>query len=107
VATEQLTALMDRSERLVAALDTTVRTATPDLASTQREALATLRDVRTLVSELRGAIERGERVETIARNMESMSDNLARLSERIERDPTSVLKKARSMRKPAGPAPRD
>jgi hypothetical protein len=41
------------------------------------------------------------------RNLAITSDNLARLTERLERDPTSVLKSRRAPDKPVGPGLRD
>jgi hypothetical protein len=43
----------------------------------------------------------------MVRNLSIASDNIARLSERIERDPSSVLKQRSSPNKPAGPRARE
>lgn len=103
----RLALVLDRSERLLATLDTTVRTARPELQSTQREALAAVRELRTLVLELRGALDNGERVDRIARDLATAADNVARLSTRLENDPSSILRRRRAPSKPAGPAPRE
>ncbi|MEJ7808794.1 MAG: MlaD family protein [Gemmatimonadaceae bacterium] len=104
--TSQLAVVLGRTDRLVSSLDSTVQGARPELALTQREARETLHDMRQLVGELRDAVDRGERVDAIVKNLAVASDNLARLSDRIERDPTSVLRRPRAPVKPAGPSPR-
>lgn len=106
-STIRLNQLLARSERVLAALDTTVRTARPQLASTQQEALAAVRDMRLLVNELRDAIDHGERVDAIVRDLSVAADNVARLSARLESDPSSVLRRRAASSKPAGPKPRD
>ena len=105
VASRRLIEVLDRTEVVIQGIDTTVRQARPDLASTQREALATLRDMRALTSSLRDAIERGDRVEEIIRNMSVASENMARLTERLERDPSTLLRRREAPSKPAGPRP--
>lgn len=104
-ANRQLAGVLGRTERLVAALDTTVRNARPELASTQRAAVETLRETRQLVAELRDAIDRGERLESIMRDLSKASDDLARLTSRLERDPLSVLNQQAAPRKKVGPRP--
>ena len=106
-ASGRLGGILDRTDRLIAVLDTTARTAGPGLRDTQREALDALHEVRTLVAQLRDGLNQGGGVDEVMRNIATASDNLARLSERLERDPTSVLKKRRVPSKPAGPALRD
>jgi phospholipid/cholesterol/gamma-HCH transport system substrate-binding protein len=101
----QLTDVLTRTERVVAAIDTTVATARPDLQATQREMLATLREMRTLVGDVRDAMQEGGGVDKLMRNVSAASDNIARLSQRIERDPTSVLQRRAPPKKVAGPKP--
>ena len=101
----QLSEVLTRTERVVANIDTTVASARPDLKSTQKEMLATLREMRTLVSDVRDAMQQGGGVDELMRNVSTASDNLARLSERIERDPTSVFQKRAPPKKVAGPKP--
>lgn len=101
----QLNAVMERAERVIAAIDTTVATARPDLKATQREMLSTLTEMRILVSDLRDAMQEGGGVDKLMRNVSAASDNMARLAERIERDPTSVLQRRAPPKKPAGPKP--
>lgn len=103
VATRQLSRVLDHTERLVVTLDTTVRATGPGVAETQREALAAIRDVHTLVSDLRDALDAGGGVDQLVRNLSVVSDNMARLSTRIERDPASILQRRAVRRKPAGP----
>ena len=103
--TGRLNAVLARTERVVASIDTTVSGARPELQSTQREMIATLREMRILVADLRDAMQEGGGVDRLMRNVSAASDNLARLSERLERDPTSVLKKRELPRKTVGPKP--
>ena len=106
-ASVKLGALLNRSERLLATLDTATRTAGPQLAETQRQALQSLRDVRNLLADFRDAFAQEGGVNQMVRNLSTASDNIARLSERLERDPTSVLKQREPPNKPAGPKARD
>ena len=106
-ASRQLNAVLSRADRTIASIDTTVGSAGPALSQTQREALATLRETRTLVADLRDALQQGGGVDQLMRNVSEASDNLARLSARIERDPTSVLKRRALPPKPVGPALRE
>lgn len=102
-ASRQLTEVLAQSERLIAALDSTVQTAGPGLTETQREALKTIEETRALVTEVRSALQSGNGLDQLVRDMSTTSENLARLSTRIERDPTSVLKRRDPPRKTAGP----
>jgi phospholipid/cholesterol/gamma-HCH transport system substrate-binding protein len=106
-ASVRLASLMDRSERLLAALDTATRTAGPQLAATQREAVESLHEIHTLLADFRDALSQEGGVNQMVRNLSTASDNIARLSERIERDPSSVLKQRSAPYKPAGPKARD
>ena len=106
-ASRQLAALLTRSERLVGAIDTAVAAAGPQLSGTQREALETLRETRSLVVELREALDQGGGVNQLVRNLNSASENFAKLSARLERDPASVLQKRALPAKPSGPPIRD
>jgi len=103
--TRQLSALLDRSERLVVAIDTAVASATPRLSTAQEDARRTLEEMRLLVSELRGATDNGERLESIVRDLARASDNLAKLSTRLERDPSTLLSRRGAPSKPVGPQP--
>ncbi|MDQ3697140.1 MAG: MlaD family protein [Gemmatimonadota bacterium] len=106
-STLRLNDVLARTERLIATLDTTVSGARPGFASAQEEAVAAMRDTRALVAELRDALGRGERIDAIVRDLSSAADNVARLSARLENDPSSVLRSRRPPSKPAGPQPRD
>jgi virulence factor Mce-like protein len=106
-ASRQLATLLARSERLVGTIDTAVAAAGPQLSGTQREALETLRETRSLVAELRDALEQGGGVDQLVRNLNSASENFARLSARLERDPASLLQKRALPAKPSGPPVRD
>ena len=105
-ASVKLSRLMDRSDRLLAALDTATRTAGPQLAATQREAVESLREIHTLLADFRDALSQEGGVDQMVRNLTIASDNIARLSERLDRDPTSLLKQRAAPNKPAGPKAR-
>ena len=98
---------MDRSEHLMAALDTTARTAGPQLAATQREAVESLHEIHALLADFRDALSQQGGVEQMVRNLSAASENIARLSERLERDPSSLLKQRAVANKPAGPRARE
>jgi ABC-type transporter Mla subunit MlaD len=106
-ASARLAHLMDRSERLLGALDTAARTMGPQLASTQREAVQSLRELHTLLADLRDALSQEGGVDQVVRNLAAATENVARLTERLERDPASVLKQREPPNKPAGPRARD
>jgi hypothetical protein len=106
-ASVRVSRVLEHTDRLIATLDSTVRSAGPGVGTTQREALATLRDTRALVADVRGALQQGGGVDQLMRNLAVATDNLARLSTRLERDPTSVLKRRVLPKKTAGPALRD
>lgn len=106
-SSRRLNALMDRTEQLVATLDTTVRSSGPGLATTQQEALQTLREMHMLVGDVREALQEGGGLDQMVRNLAVTSDNLAALSARLERDPTSVFKKRALPKKTVGPSLRD
>lgn len=103
--TRQLSTLLDRSERLVVAIDTAIASATPRLSSAQEDARRTLEEMRLLVAELRSATDNGERLEAIVRDLALASDNLAKLSTRLERDPSTLLSRRGAPSKPVGPQP--
>lgn len=106
-ASRQLSELLSRSERLVTAVDTTFAEARPAVTSTQREALQTLRETRALVADLRASLGDGGGMAQLVRNLNAASENVARLSARLERDPTSLVKRRALPAKPMGPPIRD
>jgi phospholipid/cholesterol/gamma-HCH transport system substrate-binding protein len=106
-ASVRLARLMDRSERLLAVLDTATRTAGPQFAATQREAVESLHEIHVLLADFRDALSQEGGLNQMVRNLSAASDNIARLSERVERDPSSVLKQRALPNKPAGPRARD
>ena len=106
-ASRQLGTLLERSERLVGTIDTAVSKAGPGLTAAQKDAVETLRETRTLVAELRDALQQGGGVTQLVRNLNTASENFARLSARIERDPGSMLLRRANPPKPSGPAIRD
>jgi phospholipid/cholesterol/gamma-HCH transport system substrate-binding protein len=99
----QIALLVGRTERLLAGADSTFRVVGPALDETQQEALATLRETRAMVVELRQALHEGGGVDQLVRNLSIASENLARLAERVERDPASVLKRREPPTKIVGP----
>lgn len=105
-ASARLNDVLGRTERVIAGIDTTVNTARPDIAATQREAMATMRDLRALVGELRDATRRGDRTEEIMRNLATMTESLARFSEKLDRNPSgTLLQHQQPATKPVGPRP--
>jgi phospholipid/cholesterol/gamma-HCH transport system substrate-binding protein len=106
-AGRELTVVLQRTERMLASADSAIRVAGPGLTETQREALSTLRETRSLVVELRGALQQGEGVDDLIRNLSDASENLARFSERLDRDPSSILKRREPPKKAVGPTIRD
>ena len=105
-AGRQLTAVLERSDRVLAVVDTTFRTAGPGIADTQREALAALRETRQLVADIRDGLGQRGGVDQLVRDLAVTTDNLARLTTRLERDPTSILKRRELPKKTAGPSVR-
>lgn len=105
-ATGQLNTVLQRSDRVLSLVDTTLRTAGPGFSSTQREALATLVETRQLVENIRDGLQQQGGVDQLVRNLAVTTDNLARLTSRLERDPTSVLKRREVPRKAIGPSVR-
>ena len=104
---QQLAAVLERTDRMLATADSAFRVAGPGLGETQREALVTLRETRAMVVELRSALREGEGIDDTLRNLSITAENLARLTERLERDPTSILTRRESPRKIVGPSIRD
>lgn len=102
-AGRQLNEVLERSDRVLAVVDTTVRMAGPGFSETQREALATLRETRQLVADIRDGLQQRGGVDQLVRDLAVTTDNLARLTTRLERDPTSVLKRREPPRKTVGP----
>ena len=106
-AGNQLTSVLQRTERMLASADSAIRIAGPGLSDTQREALATLKETRSLVVELRGALQQGEGVDDLLRNLSDASENLARFTERLDRDPSSLFTRREPPKKIVGPSIRD
>ena len=106
-ASGQLATLLARSERLIGTIDTAVAEARPGLSGAQREALETLRETCSLVLELRDALGQGGGVTQLVRNLNAASENVARLSARLERDPATLLLRRGLPAKPSGPPIRE
>jgi phospholipid/cholesterol/gamma-HCH transport system substrate-binding protein len=105
-ASDNLSRVIESSDRLIVTVDTALRTAGPQLASTQREALESLRQIRVLLADVREAFTQQGGVDQVVRNISAASNNIARLTERLEADPTSVLKQRSPPYKPSGPKAR-
>src|SRR5689334_363632 len=103
-ASLKLSRLMDRSDRLLAALDTVTRTAGPQLAATQREAVESLHEIHTLLADFRDALSQEGGIDQLVRNLTLASHNIPRRAERLEREPTSRLKHRAAPNTPAGPS---
>jgi phospholipid/cholesterol/gamma-HCH transport system substrate-binding protein len=103
----QLAIVLERTDRMLVTADSAFRVAGPGLSETQREALTTLRETRAMVVELRTALQAGEGVDDMMRNLSITSENLARITERLDRDPASILARRELPKKIAGPSPRD
>ena len=94
-------ATLARTDRVLAALDSSHA----DLAAAPHEAVATLRDMRALLDQIREGVGQEGRMAALMRDLASAGDNLARLSERLERNPVSVLQRRRQPEKLVGPRP--
>ena len=102
-AVQRTNVVLARTDRVLSTLDSN-RAA---LASAPGEALAVLRETRALLADVRAGAAGGGGMETLARSLATTSDNLARLTTRLEREPLSVLQRRRLPPKPAGPPLRD
>ncbi len=102
-ATAHLDDLMDRSSRLVAQLDTAIQHSAPELRTTEEQALQSVQELHGLLAEMRDALNEGGGVGQVVRDMSITAENLARVSERLDRDPASLLKRRATPAKVAGP----
>ena len=103
----QLALVLERTDRMLVTADSAFRVAGPGLSETQREALTTLRETRAMVVELRTALQAGEGVDDMMRNLSITTENLARFTERLERDPAGILARRELPKKVVGPVIRD
>lgn len=103
----QLSIVLERTDRMLSSADSVFRVAGPGLGDAQREALATLRETRTMVVELRAALQAGEGVDDLMRNLSVATENLARFSEKLDRDPGGILARREVPKKIVGPVIRD
>jgi len=95
--------LLTRTDRVVAALDS----ARPALARAPGAAVAALDESRALLADVRAGVGEGGGVRALMRDLTDASDHMARLAERLEREPLSALQRRRDPPKPAGPALRE
>ncbi len=103
----RLNVVLDRADRLVIAVDTTLRGNAPALSELQREALTTLRDMHGLVAQLRAGVNAGGGLDEIMRNIAVTSANLASITETLEREPSSLFRQREEPRKLVGPRVRE
>lgn len=103
----QLALVLERTDRMLTTADSAFRVAGPGLSETQREALVTLRETRAMVVDLRAALHAGDGVDDMMRNLSITSENLARITERLDRDPASILARRELPKKTVGPSIRD
>ena len=106
-ASSRMNQLVDRTDRLVVTIDTTLRASAPSLVATQKEIDATIREAHVLIAELRQAVNAGSGMDDIVRNLSIASENLAALSARVERDPASIFQRREPPRKVVGPSARE
>jgi phospholipid/cholesterol/gamma-HCH transport system substrate-binding protein len=95
--------LLERTDRIVATLDS----ARPAIGQAPAEMLATLQESRVLLTELRNGVDQGGGLQAMMQNLATASDDLARLSARLERNPLSALQRRAPARKTTGPAIHD
>jgi ABC-type transporter Mla subunit MlaD len=95
--------VLARTNRVVATLDS----ARPALGRAPAEMVATLEESRTLLTDIRRGVDEGGGLQAVMRDLAAASDNMARLTERLERDPLSALQRHAVARKTAGPSLRE
>ena len=105
--TARLDALMDRSSRLVVQLDTAVRHSAPQLRTTELAALQSVRELQSMLADLHDALQEGGGLGELVRNLSVTADNLARITDRLDRDPASMLRRRALPVKAAGPKVRE
>lgn len=106
-ASTRLNVVLDRTDRLVIAVDTTLRGHAPALGELQREALTTLRDMHSLVTQLRSGVNAGGGLDQIMRDIAVTSSNLASITETLQREPASLFRSREDPRKLVGPRVRE
>lgn len=106
-ASTRLNVVLDRTDRLVIAVDTTLRGNAPALGELQREALTTLRDMHSLVTQLRSGVNAGGGLDQIMRDIAVTSSNLASITETLQREPASLFRSRDEPRKLVGPRVRE
>jgi len=106
-ASTRLNVVLDRTDRLVIAVDTTLRGHAPALGELEREALTTLRDMHSLVTQLRSGVNAGGGLDQIMRDIAVTSSNLASITETLQREPASLFRSREEPRKLVGPRVRE
>jgi hypothetical protein len=69
--------------------------------------LTALQETRALLTDVRAGVSERGGLQAMMRDLTLASDNLARLSTRLERNPVSVLQRRRPDRKTVGPGVQD
>ncbi len=92
--------LLARTDRVLAVLDS----ARPALARAPGEAVAVLEESRALLADVRAGVGGGGGVRELVRDLTAAAENMARFTERLEREPLSVLQRRGNPPKPSGPA---
>lgn len=92
--------LVARTDRVVAALDS----ARPALARAPGDMVAALDESRALLADVRAGVDQGGGVRQLMRDLTTFSERMARVSERLERDPLALLQHRQNPPKSAGPA---
>ncbi len=95
--------VLARTDRLLATVDS----ARPTLARAPGELVATLAESRALLADVRAGVGEGGGVRALMRDLTATTDNIARLTDRLERDPLSALRARRNPPKPVGPGLRE
>lgn len=95
--------VLARTDRVVATLDS----ARPALAKAPAAMVDALDQSRALLADVRAGVDEGGGVRALMRDLTATSDRMARLTERLEREPLSVLRRRGNPPKPAGPALRE
>lgn len=96
----RLDTMLTVGSHLLSAVDSSA----PDLQRAISEMLAALRDTREVVGQLRTGTEQAGGLAPLVRDLVSTTDHLARITERAEHDPLSLVRGRRPLAKPAGPS---
>jgi phospholipid/cholesterol/gamma-HCH transport system substrate-binding protein len=99
VSVARVDTLMQHASGVVAALDS----ATPQIRAATLDGLAMIRDGHALIGELRQGTEEGGGLTALMRDLTEAGENMAEMSERLNRDPASLLTRHKVAAKTVGP----